>query len=131
MEERYHLMKNLRKIRRFLQLSQAEFSKEVGISKSTLQEIEKGNGATLDTLMCIADYMNISVAALLSDPDKIENTLLAVQFLERGVLYTRLPVENRKNFLRETREILDALEDAWLRAESAPPEETSGGKAAD
>ena len=120
MEERYYLMKNLRRIRGFLQLSQVEFSKEVGISKSTLQEIEKGNGATLDTLMCIADYMNISVADLLTNPDKIENTLLAVEFLEKGVLYTRLPVENRKNFLRETREILDALEIAWLRAESAP-----------
>lgn len=131
MEERYHLMKNLRRMRGFLQLSQAEFSKEVGISKSTLQEIEKGNGATLDTLMCIADYMNISVASLLSDPDKLENTLLAVQFLEKGVLYTRLPVENRRNFLRETREILDALEDAWLRAESAPPEIPGAGKAAD
>ena len=131
MEERYHLMKNLRRIRGFLQLSQAEFSKEVGISKSTLQEIEKGNGATLDTLMCIADYMNISVAALLSDPEKIENTLLAVQFLERGVLYTRLPMENRKSFLRETREILDALEDAWLRADSAPPDIPGGKQTAD
>ena len=87
MEERYYLMKNLRRIRGFLQLSQVEFSKEVGISKSTLQEIEKGNGATLDTLMCIADYMNISVADLLTNPDKIENTLLAVEFLEKGALH--------------------------------------------
>lgn len=131
MEERYYLMKNLRRIRGFLQLSQVEFSKEVGISKSTLQEIEKGNGATPDTLMCIADYMNISVADLLTNPDKIENTLLAVEFLEKGVLYTRLPVENRKNFLRETREILDALEIAWLRAESAPADKPGEEKVID
>ena len=131
MEERYYLMKNLRRIRGFLQLSQVEFSKEVGISKSTLQEIEKGNGDTLDTLMCIADYMNISVADLLTNPDKIENTLLAVEFLEKGVLYTRLPVENRKNFLRETREILDALEIAWLRAESAPADKPGEEKVID
>ena len=131
MEERYYLMKNLRRIRGFLQLSQVEFSKEVGISKSTLQEIEKGNGATLDTLMCIGDNMNISVADLLTNPDKIENTLLAVEFLEKGVLYTRLPVENRKNFLRETREILDALEIAWLRAESAPADKPGEEKVID
>ena len=81
--------------------------------------------------MCIADYMNISVADLLTNPDKIENTLLAVEFLEKGVLYTRLPVENRKNFLRETREILDALEIAWLRAESAPADKPGEEKVID
>ena len=47
------------------------------------------------------------------------------------MLYTRLPVENRKNFLRETREILDALEIAWLRAESAPADKPGEEKVID
>lgn len=67
MEAALNLSKNITAIRNLRNLSQVEFSRELGISKSTLQEIEQGCSPNLNTVECIATRLGISVSALLSD----------------------------------------------------------------
>ena len=67
MEAALNLSKNITAIRNLRNLSQVEFSKELGISKSTLQEIEQGCSPNLNTVECIANRLGISVSVLLSD----------------------------------------------------------------
>ena len=47
----------------------AEFSNEIGISRTTLQDILKGNSSSrLDTVEVVADGLNTDPLALLSNP---------------------------------------------------------------
>ena len=62
-----NLSGNLTLLRRSRNLSQVSFAQELGISKSTLQEIERGHGPTLDTLECISSHLSIPACLLISD----------------------------------------------------------------
>ena len=55
----YNLSNNLRSIRRFKDLSQAQFAKELSIAKSTLQKLERGENVSPAILMCIAEYLSL------------------------------------------------------------------------
>ena len=62
-----NLSSNLTLLRRSRRLSQVSFARELGISKSTLQEIEQGHGPTLDTLECISSHLSIPACLLIDD----------------------------------------------------------------
>lgn len=62
-----NLSSNLLLLRRSRRLSQASFAQELGISKSTLQEIEQGHSPTLDTLECISTRLSIPACVLIAD----------------------------------------------------------------
>ena len=63
-----HLSMNLTTLRALRHMSQVSFARELGISKSTLQEIEGGHGPSLGTLECIADHLELPAALLISEP---------------------------------------------------------------
>ena len=74
-----NLSNNLILLRRARRLTQISFARELGISKSTLQEIERGHGPTLDTLECISHHLDIPASALIADeltPDQAGFLLL-------------------------------------------------------
>ena len=85
MESTHNLSKNLKAYRLFEKKSQVAFAKEIGVSKSTLQEIEQGKSPNLDTVYCISEHLGIPVAILLSDAlphVQMEITLYLLQSLK-------------------------------------------------
>ena len=62
-----NLSNNLMAIRRQKGLSQIAFAQQIGISKSTLQDLEKGRSPRLDTVEYIAQHLDVPVCALISD----------------------------------------------------------------
>lgn len=62
-----NLSNNLIAIRRHKGLSQVGFAQQIGISKSTLQDLEKGRSPRLDTVEYIAKQLDMPVCALISD----------------------------------------------------------------
>ena len=82
MESRQILSKNLKAYRTLKKRTQLEFAQEIGISKSTLQDIEHGKSPTLDTVQCIAQHLGIPLSILLSDaipPTQLEIIVQLIQ----------------------------------------------------
>lgn len=74
------LSKNLIFIRRARGLSQEEFSRELHIARSTLQQIEQGHTPTLTTLAHIAGRLDCPISLLLdehSDPSRPMHAMVA------------------------------------------------------
>lgn len=67
MEPRHNLSNNVKSYRMLQKMTQLEFAEAVGISKSTLQEIEYGKSPNLDTVQCIARHLEVPLSVLLSD----------------------------------------------------------------
>lgn len=115
MESRRNLSKNLRTIRELRQESQADFAREIGISKSTLQSIENEKGANLDTLTCIAQSLDIPVAALISSEDQMNDYKTAIKFLRCINFFFKLNPEEKRAFISAVRSLLDVLEKVeWM-----------------
>ena len=62
-----NLSNNLRSLRAAQGYSLIRYARMLNISKSTLQEIERGHSPHLDTVECIAESLHIPVCLLLSD----------------------------------------------------------------
>ena len=59
MEKHEIFAKNLETIRRYRNQSVGEFSREIGIPKSTLQSVRNSGNTTLDTALRIADGLGL------------------------------------------------------------------------
>lgn len=102
MEKDSNLSENLKALRLVRRKTQTEFAREIGISKSTLQEIEHGKLPNLDTLFCIATHLDIPLSVLLSN-DLPPSQLGVLAHLVRGLdWFSKLPPP-------EQDELLDAL----------------------
>lgn len=67
--------KRLRKIRKARDLKGIELAAAVSISQSSLSQIETGNmGPSLDTMVAIADYLDVSLDYLTGRTDNEEIT---------------------------------------------------------
>lgn len=100
MEAARNLSKNMIALRALRNLSQVEFSKELGISKSTLQEIEQGHSPNLNTVECIATRLDIPVSVLLSEslpPDQMSTLIGLIQVSK---WYSNWSQEDQKIFLK-------------------------------
>lgn len=103
-----HLSKRLKVLRG--KKSQAEFAKEIGITKSTLQAIEAQKLAVrLDTLEVICDGLGISVEALLSDMPVLSRFDATAALLQQLDWYTSLPAENRQAIVEWFSQTADLL----------------------
>ncbi|MGE4276843.1 MAG: helix-turn-helix domain-containing protein [Lawsonibacter sp.] len=99
MEATLNLSKNITAIRNLRNLSQVEFSKELGISKSTLQEIEQGRSPNLNTVECIATRLGVSVSALLSDSLPPNQQGILIHLIQTCDWYSNWSQEDRETFL--------------------------------
>lgn len=97
------LSKNLSKNMRLLRgsRSQAEFSKEIGVAKATVQAIEAQSSAIrLDTLELICNSLGVSPQAVLSDAmDSIELNIL-VQVLNQTKWFLLLDPEEQQLYIQ-------------------------------
>ena len=76
----------------------AEFSEELGVSRSFMQDLLNGNGnPRMDTIEHLADRLQMNPAALFSSSfseGQFETALLLLQTLE---VFSKLPEEERKH----------------------------------
>lgn len=112
----HDLSNNLKSIRQFKNLSQAQFAKELGVAKSTLQKLENEEDVSPATLKHIAEYLDVPASALFTDNERFESDLLALRFLMEEEMLVQMPPEKQAAFLRSARTILDALEAYWKGA---------------
>lgn len=100
MEAALNLSKNITAIRNLRNLSQVEFSRELGISKSTLQEIEQGCSPNLNTVECIANRLGISVSVLLSDSLPPNQMSLLIHLIQICDWYSSWSQEDRETLIK-------------------------------
>ena len=89
---------NLRTIRFTKGLSLLEFADEIGISKSTLYKIEKGDvNPTLSLIDQVSDNLSIPAAELLLEPSYTPSELVVIKRLLSSIdLFTQLSEEKQK-----------------------------------
>ena len=104
-----NLPANLKTIREFRGLSQADFAKEIGIAKSTLQRVENGEMVSIPTLQQIAAKLNVPLATLFMAPEDLETDLLAIRFLREELSLIQMPHERRAGFLRSVKKVIAML----------------------
>lgn len=96
MELKQNLSNNLRILRATRKASLAEFAEEIGIGKTTLQDIENcRSSSTLDTVDHISANLKIPSAILLSSPDNpetLQNSFLLFRSIEK---FCALPRERQ------------------------------------
>lgn len=112
----YDLSNNLKSIRRFKNLSQTQFAKELGVAKSTLQKLENEEDVSPATLKHIAEYLQVPASALFTDNERFESDMLALRFLRGEGMLVQMPPEKQAAFLQSARTFLDALEAYWKGA---------------
>ncbi len=71
------------------QWSQEHLAELAGIGLRTLQRVEKGEGASRDTLMALAAAFDVDVSALCIDPE-VEASTLASEKMSKGFRAARL-----------------------------------------
>ena len=117
MGEWKNLPANLKTIRHFRGLSQADFAKEIGIAKSTLQRAENGEDVSIATLHQIASQLEVPLSTLFMDAEALETDLLAIRFLRSEPALIQMPQERRADFLRSVKRYVAVLEECWREDE--------------
>ena len=109
METENHLPNNLKTLRLLRRKTQTEFAREIGISKSTLQEIEHGKSPNLDTLSCIAAHLDIPLSVLISGAAPPTQLGILVQLVRGFDWFSRLSPPEQEDLLEATLQISRAL----------------------
>lgn len=104
------LSKNIIAFRTVRSQSQVDFSKEVGIAKSTLQGIEKGHSPNLDTIELIAKGLGVPVTVLLSDSLPSNELAIVAHLIQACAQYHRWSREDRQSMLCAACEIARLLD---------------------
>lgn len=92
-----NLATNLRRIRKMNHATLEEYAFNLGIGKTTLQEIEKGKtNTTLNTVDLIAQNLEIDSLSLLSNEDYSFKFQLAKSLLDVLETYCNLPESERR-----------------------------------
>jgi len=96
MDVRQTFASNIRKKRRQLGYTVIGFAEKLGIGKSTLQDIECGRAnPTFETLQIIADALDVSPIALISDNGKDREIMMAMIMEHLSVHYCGLSPDKR------------------------------------
>lgn len=101
---------NLKAIRKFNNFSLTEFSKELGIPKSTLQSILEEGNTSLHTALCIAEHLEVPLSSLTGEiiPEKsLDSILSLMNCLE---WFDDLPSEKQKDVTTHIRAIMEVLQ---------------------
>ena len=72
----------------------------IGVSRSTLYEIEQGHPPNLETLDCIARHLDLPAAFLISDSFSLPQTDQALLFLQSLDWYQHRSQPDRHKFLQ-------------------------------
>lgn len=109
MSKRSNLSENLRAFQQQRCITQAEFAQAMNVPKSTLQAIMLGGNTTLETLIRLADALNITLDTLVFD-ENLPQKIGVIGWLLTGVSwYEALPEENKEKLQYHLGEIMELL----------------------
>lgn len=110
MEKHEIFARNLEAIRKINGQSLAEFAREIGISKSTLQSVRISGHTTLDTAVRISDGLNLPLDSLTGDEDLIRKIDI-VEYLLRAISWFQvLSIGEREEVIRCFQRILEVIQ---------------------
>ena len=99
--------RNLEAIRKVNGQSLAEFAKEIGIPKSTLQSIRLSGNTTLNTAIQISDGLKIPLDSLVND-DRLVEKIDIVWYLLHGLDGLQaLSIDKRSKIVLHVQKILE------------------------
>ena len=110
MERNNHLSENLRAYQNAKNQTLAEFSQELGVARSTVQSIMVDGNTTVDTLVLMANALQVTLDDLVFGGSPIKNTRDVQHFLRNVGWFTRLPGEKQEKFRYHLHELLKLLE---------------------
>ena len=114
MELRQNFSQNIHALRLARQSTLEEFSYEIGIGKTTLQEIESGKGnSTLDTIETIACKLQIHPLSLLSKDLTKESLPLSLSLLHFSEIFCCLPKTEQCKALKHFETLIQILGKAY------------------
>lgn len=96
MKRTNHLSENLRAYQKMKGCTQAEFSAELGVPTSTLQTMLYSGNTTLDTLLQLADAMDISLDELVLRRRSPEVDERIRQLMQEFAWYSEMTEERQK-----------------------------------
>ena len=112
MERNNQLSDNLKAYQRERDKTLSEFSRELGIAKSTLQSVMTDGNTTVDTLIRIANALDLTLDALVfgvsqeARMDQLEDVLSKLDW------YACLPVQKQTLFRYQLNKLLQLLSEA-------------------
>lgn len=109
MDKQRNLAKNLEAIRLVNGQSLAEFAKEAGIPKSTLQSVRLNGNTTLDTAIRISEALGVPLDSLVGD-DHLAEKLDIIEHLLQSIDWLRpLSSSEREDVAFHFRKILEVV----------------------
>ncbi len=96
MKQCYDFAKNLEMIQKINHASIAEFSEELDVPKSTLQDILKDGNTSLHTALHIARQLNVPLSTLTDEVIPGENLTVLFALLRSFVWFDSLSGEDQK-----------------------------------
>ena len=105
-----HFAKNLEAIRKIKNANLTEFSEELDIPKSTLQDILKDGNTSLHTALHIAKHLDVPLSTLTGETAPAENPDSLTVLLRYFEWFSLLPREDQKAVTAHIRAIMEVLQ---------------------
>lgn len=109
MEKHEIFAKNLEAIRKYRSQSVGEFSKEIGIPKSTLQSVCNSGHTTLDTAIRISEGLNLPLDSLTGDSHMAEKAQLVRHILQSIDWVRSLSSDEQEEVIHHFQRILEVV----------------------
>lgn len=105
-----YFAKNLEAIRKINNANLTEFSEELDIPKSTLQDILKDRNTSLHTALHIAGHLNIPLSTLTGEMVPVDNPDVLTILLRYFSWFDRLSKEEQKTVADHFRSIMEVVQ---------------------
>ena len=109
MERSNRLSDNLKAFQQERRKTQAEFSKELGIPKSTVQSVMVDGHTTVDTLIHMANALDISLDELVFGELSVRRERDVLRFLNEIDWFIKLTADKQEKFKYHLEELLKLL----------------------
>lgn len=105
-----HFAKNLEAIRKIKNANLTEFSEELDIPKSTLQDILKDGNTSLHTALHIAEHLDVPLSTLTDEAAPSKNLDALSALLKWFAWFALLPGEDQKTVAAHIHAIMEVLQ---------------------
>ncbi len=111
MDKHHNFAKNLASIQKLREYSLVEFSKEIGVPKSTLQSVLENGHTTLDTAIRISEGLNIPLDTLLSEDFLSKKIDILHGFIKSFNWFSSLSADDQKIVVFHLTKILEVIQE--------------------
>lgn len=116
MEALEDLSKKIKSRRKSKNLSQAAYSQELGVAKSTLQKLERGESVSMSTMQHVAEQIGATLSiGVQARPEDYAHAREAVGGMMKDLqFFFCLPAGERMQMISAAKAILEILEERWM-----------------